>query len=72
MATGIVLVVVAANIVRVIDNLDQYATTSEQMVIIITKIVILVPCRSLPRGCRVARCWRPELVRALRPQCVIG
>ncbi len=52
-ATSIVLLVVAANIVRVIDDLDQYATTNEQMVIIITTIVTLGAIAAL-----CTRSWR--------------
>jgi len=49
-ATGIVLLVVAANIVRVIVDLDKYPTTSERLVIIITTAVTL--------GAIVALCTR--------------
>jgi hypothetical protein len=48
--TAIVLVVVAANLVRVVDDLDRYPTSSERVVLIITALVTL--------GAVVALCSR--------------
>jgi hypothetical protein len=52
-STGIVVLVVAANIVRVIVDLDKYPTTSERLVIIITTAVTLGAIVAL-----CARSWR--------------